>query len=164
MSVSSNQTGVETGLAARGRALATKHQHLLKYLIIGATASAIDVVLFFILFNFVGTSELVAHSISVPTSVLFSFAVNARHNFKTTDHTALRLLSFIIVCTIGYAAGYGVILAVQAPFSDPALGANIGKIASLPVVFVIQYVLNSKITFRKAASSGTGVAGTGADA
>ncbi len=164
MSVSSDQTGTEDGLAARVRGLAVKHHHLLKYLIIGATASAIDVVLFFILFNFVGTSELVAHSISVPTSVLFSFVVNARHNFRTTDHTGLRLLSFIIVCTIGYLAGYGVILAVQAPFGDPALGANVGKIASLPVVFVIQYILNSRITFRSTAPLGTGVAETGAKA
>lgn len=126
-------------------ALARQHQTLIKYFIIGATASAIDVVLFLVLFNLVGTTALVAHSISVPTSVLFSFVVNARHNFKTTDHTALRLLSFVIVCTIGYAAGFGVIELVRAQ----GFGANLGKIASLPVVFVLQYVLNSRITFAK---------------
>ena len=120
------------------------HQRLIRYILIGATASAIDVILFLVLFNVVQTSAIVAHSISVPVSVLFSFFTNARHNFKVADHTALRLLSFVVVCTIGYAAGYAVIVAVVAfGFSE-----NIGKIASLPVVFVIQYALNSRITFR----------------
>jgi putative flippase GtrA len=135
----------DASLTARLATLARRHQTLIKYFIIGATASAIDVVLFLLLYNVVGTTPLVAHSISVPTSVLFSFVVNARHNFKTTDHTALRLASFVIVCTIGYAAGFGVIELCRAQ----GIGANLGKIISLPVVFVLQYVLNSRITFAK---------------
>jgi len=135
---------IATGFAERMRRRFDAHQRLIKYFLIGVTASAIDVCLFLILFNLVGTSAIVAHSISVPVSVLFSFFTNARHNFKTTDHTALRLLSFAVVCTIGYAAGYAVIAAVAASGASE----NIGKIASLPVVFVIQYVLNSRITFR----------------
>lgn len=139
----------DSGLIAKLSALALENQQLLKYLLIGATASAIDVILFFVLFNLVGTSELLAHSISVPTAVVFSFVINARHNFKTNDYALIRFLSFCIVCLIGYAAGYAVIKAVQVLFTDPVMGANIGKIASLPVVFIIQYILNSRITFRE---------------
>lgn len=120
-----------------------QHKHLLKYLLIGGTASMIDVVLFLLIYNAIGASALVAHSISVPTSVLFSFIVNARHNFKTSDHMALRLLSFVVVCTIGYLSGFGVIELCR----QQGIDANIGKIISLPVVFAIQYVLNSRITF-----------------
>jgi putative flippase GtrA len=130
------------------RPVPARHHHLVKYLLIGGTASAIDVVLFLILFNLVGTSALVAHSISVPTSVLFSFFVNARHNFRTSDHMALRLLSFATVCLIGYLAGYAVIAAA----AGAGLGENVGKILSLPVVFLIQYLLNSRITFRRVAA------------
>lgn len=125
-----------------------RHHHLVKYLLIGGTASAIDVALFLVLFNLVGTSALVAHSISVPTSVLFSFFVNARHNFRTSDLMALRLFSFVVVCLIGYLAGYGIIAAAAAA----GLGENVGKILSLPVVFLIQYGLNSRITFRRVAA------------
>lgn len=123
-----------------------QHEQALKYLLIGGAASAIDVLLFMILFNFVGLTEWQSHSISVPTSVLFSFLVNARHNFKTNDYMLLRLASFSMVCLIGFFAGYGVIEAARAMGID----SNIGKIASLPVVFVIQFVLNSRFTFRKA--------------
>jgi dolichol-phosphate mannosyltransferase len=136
--------GGDSGWARAGSRL-RHHQHLLKYLLIGGTASAIDVVLFLLLYNVVGTGALVAHSISVPTSVLFSFIVNARHNFKTSDHMALRLFSFVVVCTIGYLSGFGVIELCR----QQGLDANLGKMISLPVVFALQYVLNSKITFYK---------------
>jgi putative flippase GtrA len=131
-------------------ALAPRYQHLFRYLLIGGMASAIDVLLFMALFNLAGTSTLAAHSVSVPTSVLVSFFVNARHNFHTDDHMALRLLSFVLVCSLGYLAGFGVISAA----SNLGLGANAGKILSLPVVFVVQFVLNSRITFRKSGPKG----------
>jgi putative flippase GtrA len=78
--------------------------------------------------------------------VLFSFTVNARHNFHTSDYIMLRLLSFVAVCVIGYLTGLGMIRLNE----SIGLGANIGKMASLPAVFLIQYTLNSRITFRKA--------------
>jgi putative flippase GtrA len=120
-------------------------EHLVKYFLIGATASAIDVALFMVLFNVAHTTPLMAHSISVPTSVLFSFTVNARHNFHATDHIVLRLISFAVVAGIGYAVGYGIIELSR----SVGLGANLGKILSLPVVFALQYLLNSRITFDK---------------
>ena len=127
------------------RALLRRYEHLIKYFVIGVTASSIDVLLFMFLYNVVGTSELFAHSISVLAGALFSFGVNARHNFKATDRVVFRFFCFFAVCSIGYVIGYMVIAAtVQAGW-----GANIGKIVSLPVVFVTQYVLNSRITFHK---------------
>ncbi|MEL6663748.1 MAG: GtrA family protein [Pseudomonadota bacterium] len=166
MSSQDANTGQSTGLVDRAMGFYRDNEQLVKYALIGGTASAIDVILFFILFNFVFpdtvsflgmemSKELASHSIAVPTSVVFSFVVNARHNFKTEDYGLLRFISFCIVCTIGYAAGYGVIVAVQQFFADPDLGGNIGKLASLPVVFIIQYVLNSKITFRPVPSAAT---------
>lgn len=124
-----------------------EHQTLVKYFLIGGMASAIDVLLFLYLYNVVGTTALTAHTVSVPTSVIFSFVTNARHNFRTNDFLLLRLISFVIVCGIGYLAGLGVITTCGAI----GLGENVGKIASLPVVFVIQFVLNSRITFCKIA-------------
>lgn len=136
------------------RQLLAKHESLIKYFVIGVSASALDVILFMVLFNIVGTTVLVAHSISVPTSILYSFTINARHNFKVNDYLVARLVSFFTVCGIGYVIGYGVIIAVKGMIVsigyDEMLAANLGKLASLPVVFVLQYILNSRVTFRKA--------------
>ena len=98
-------------------------KHLVKYFVIGATASAIDVGLFMMLFNVAHTTPLMAHSISVPTSVLFSFTINARRNFHTADYIVLRLISFAVVATIGYAVGYGIIELSR----SLGFGANLGK-------------------------------------
>jgi dolichol-phosphate mannosyltransferase len=124
-------------------------ERVVKYFIIGATASVIDVALFMVLFNIAHTTPLMAHSISVPASIMFSFTVNSRHNFYTVDHIPLRLTSFAMVATIGYATGYGMIELCR----SVGLGANLGKILSLPLVFVLQYLLNSRITFYKRKST-----------
>jgi putative flippase GtrA len=125
-----------------------QHEHVLKYLLIGGTASAIDVALFMALFNLFDFNEWQSHSISVPVAVLFSFATNARHNFRTSDHLVLRLMSFSLICLLGFFVGYGVIETGRFLGAD----SNIGKLASLPVVFILQYLLNSRITFRKTQS------------
>ncbi len=140
---------IAQSLFERIRALTEGREQLIKYFLIGATASAIDLILYFIIYNGFHTTELFAQSISVPTAIVFSFVVNARHNFKTSDYAWLRFLSFCIVCFIGYAAGLAVILGVQSLFENAMLGGNIGKVVSLPVVFIIQYLLNSKVTFRE---------------
>lgn len=122
-----------------------EHPHLIKYIVIGGAASAIDVGLFLFIYNVLETSILVAHSISVPVSVLFSFSVNARHNFRTDDYLLARLASFVVVCAIGYGVGY----AITAGVASLAFDGNVGKVISLPFVFALQYLLNSQVTFRK---------------
>lgn len=125
--------------------LLIKHRTMVQYFVIGCMASAIDVILFLVLHNVFDQSTLVSQITSVTAAVIFSFFVNARHNFKTTDHAALRLVSFSLVCLFGMGVGYAVIeLGVLA-----SIHPNIGKFISLPVVFIVQFVLNSKITFRK---------------
>ena len=124
------------------------HNQALRYLLIGGAASAIDVLTCLLLFNVLHTTEFMAHSISVPLAVIFSFVVNARHNFKTVDYALLRFVSFCIVCAIGWAVGYGVIMLTQQLLGSAPMITNIGKLLSLPVVFVVQFLLNSKITFR----------------
>lgn len=126
-----------------------RYEHFFKYLLIGASASAIDVLLFSLLFNVLETSVVLAHSVSVPTAVLFSFFTNARHNFRRMDRLPMRLVSFSIVCAIGYALGLGVIVLAMAMGID----ANLAKLLSLPIVFVTQYLLNSRVTFRQFATS-----------
>ena len=135
------------GLAKAANAWLKKHEHLVKYFVIGGSASALDIMIFLFIFNILETTALFAHSISVPTAVVFSFFTNARHNFRRSDYWALRMALFCLVCTIGYAVGYLVIEAVL----WAGLSANIGKIFSLPLVFVTQYTLNSRVTFREMA-------------
>lgn len=130
-----------------GRIAPFQLPHFLKYLLIGALACGIDVGLFLILHNVTGLAPLLAHSVSVPLSVLFSFSCNAALNFRTTDYLALRFLSFAVVAFVGYLTGVMVISARDLL----GLDANFAKALSLPLVFVVQYMLNSLVSFRKTA-------------
>jgi len=115
------------------------------YLVIGGTASAIDVGVFLYLHEIMSVSAIISHSVSIPLSAIFSFTLNAYLNFKKTDKLALRLASFSIVVGIGYLLGVAIIWVFDVYFQT---GGTIGKFVSLPFVFLIQFFLNSKISFR----------------
>lgn len=123
--------------------------YFVKYLGIGSVACALDVGLFLILHNVGGFPPLLAHSISVPIAVLFSFTCNAVLNFGTTDYIPLRFLSFVAVACVGYLAG-AAILSIRDLLG---VDANLAKALSLPLVFALQYSLNSLISFRKVSPS-----------
>jgi putative flippase GtrA len=120
-------------------------KYFVNYLLIGIIASSIDVILFWLFFDIFQEDVSFANAISVSFSALFSFTVNSLYNFKKSDKVFLRLLSFIIVITVGYFAGLYLILFL---INFVGIEAVVSKLISLPVVFLIQYFLNSSISFR----------------
>lgn len=119
---------------------------LAMYFLIGGVASAIDVVLFILLYEWLGTTALIAHSISIPISAVYSFVCNAVFNFRTTDRILTRLFSFSVVVALGYALG-ALIIWLVVTYTD--FGGTIGKLASLPAVFFFQFFLNSRVSFKQ---------------
>jgi len=118
---------------------------LFMYGLIGGVASAIDVGLFIVLHELVGTSALLAHSISIPISAIYSFTCNAWFNFKKTDKLLRRFFSFAVIVFLGYLLGALVIWLIE---TYTGFGGTVGKFVSLPLVFFFQYFLNSRISFR----------------
>ena len=116
-----------------------------KYLLIGSVASFIDVILFWLFYNILQQDIFLSNAISVSLSALFSFASNSLYNFKKSDKVFLRLISFILVIIFGYFSGIYLILLLVNFFEITAV---IAKLLSLPIVFLIQYFLNSSISFR----------------
>ena len=75
------------------------------YIFIGGFAVSIDVGVFLFLHELIGIKALISHSVSVPTSAIFSFSANAFLNFKKTDLLFYRFVSFSIVIGMGYLLG-----------------------------------------------------------
>lgn len=123
-----------------------RNNRLFMYALIGGMASIIDVGLFVLLHELVKLPALVAHSVSIPVSAAYSFVGNAWFNFRTTDRLPGRAVSFAIVVTLGYALGA---LVITLFVSHTPLGGTIGKLVSLPLVFLLQFVLNSQFSFRE---------------
>jgi len=118
----------------------------LMYLLIGGVASGIDVCLFVLLYEWMGTSALLAHSISIPVAALYSFTCNLLFNFRTSDRILGRLVSFSIVIALGYVLGALIICLVV---TYTGSGGTVGKLASLPAVVFFQFFLNSRISFKQ---------------
>ena len=115
------------------------------YIFIGAFAMTIDVGIFLFLHELIGIKALICHSVSVPTSAIFSFLANASLNFKKTDLLLYRFISFSTVIGIGYLLGLLFIFIIDNVLQ---FGGTIGKLVSLPFVVTLQFYLNSRITFK----------------
>jgi len=118
---------------------------ILAYLFIGGIAATIDLGIFVFMYERVGLTAVISHSISVPISAIFSFLCNAFFNFRKTDLLLFRSISFLTVIGLGYLLGIAIIIFVGDILQ---LGGTIGKLVSLPFVFLFQFYSNSKISFR----------------
>ena len=118
---------------------------ILAYLFIGGIAATIDLGIFIFMYERVGLTAVISHSISVPISAIFSFLCNAFFNFRKTDLLLFRSISFLTVIGLGYLLGIAIIIFVGDILQ---LGGTIGKLVSLPFVFLFQFYLNSKVSFR----------------
>ena len=125
--------------------LARARRQLLLYAVIGSLALVTDVGLFAALTLAWEWSPLAAHTVSVPIAGVVSFALNASVNFRRTDRLAARMASFAVVAAMGYTVGALVIWVIAEAGGLPSL---LAKLISLPLVFALQYRLNSRVTFR----------------
>lgn len=132
---------------SRRRALLARHAQLLRYLVIGGGAFVLDLGLFALLMFATDMPPLLANTVSVFASMLFSYLANAFHNFNVRDRMLLRLVSFVAVCGIGYLLSTGLLwIGTDLLALDPTLA----KVLTLPPVVLFQFVLNKRITFRGA--------------
>ncbi|MDN4481935.1 GtrA family protein [Demequina lignilytica] len=129
------------------RALLARYRRFLLYALIGGGAVVVDVGLYAVLAVPVGLHPIAANTTSTFTAMVLSFAANSVLNFKVTDRIVARFLSFALVTGAGYVVSTLILLVLI-----DGLGANalVAKGATLPVVLLLQYTLNKKITFATA--------------
>lgn len=119
--------------------------HLVKYFLIGCTASAIDVITFYILTTVMSFGILSSNAVSIGISASFSFGANAYLNFYRTDKLFVRGFKFFIVILIGYLVSSGLIYIQYFLFN---FNENVAKVVTLPIIFILQYYLNSRFSFK----------------
>lgn len=131
-------------LIDHGVRLIKKNQTMLTYGIIGVSAVFVDLGVFFVLFNYIHIYPVLSTIISVSVATVYSFILNTFYNFRTKDDIATRLGQFAMVSGLG--------MTLSALFVDAMIAidvnANIAKAVSLPPIVIIQYLLNSRVTFR----------------
>ena len=125
--------------------LANQYEQLIVYALFGAMALALDLAIFKILNANFGVNPYIANTISIFISMMFSFSLNAHLNFKTKDKLLARFASFASVTAFGYGVSQVVL---WFGINTLELSDDWSKVLTLPFVFVVQYALNKRFTFK----------------
>lgn len=127
-----------------------RHKTLIRYFGIGVSAALLDLTVFYIGYSLVGLVSPVATLLSVGLATLYAFLLNAFFNFRQTDRLSLRFLSYAAVSGTGLLVSVGFLTLFNVHFG---FNGNLVKLLSLPMIFVLQYWLNKRITFQRFAQA-----------
>jgi putative flippase GtrA len=123
----------------------SKYRNFLLYAVIGVSGVLLDVLTFFLLYNLAHLNPQFANIISTTVGITNNFLWNTFLNFRKRDRLLSRFARFYVVGVVGL----GLTAALLWLFATVlGMDANIVKVGSLPVVLVVQYVLNKKWSFR----------------
>jgi putative flippase GtrA len=126
--------------------LLRKNKQFLFYCLIGGCGTAITCLCYALLVQFAHVHYQIANAVGYGVGTLFSFALNARYNFRTQDKPLLRLASFTGVALLGWAAAAGILALLVGHYRLNALFAYPFVIL---VVLLLQYNLNRLVSFKK---------------
>jgi putative flippase GtrA len=122
-----------------------KFEKIILYGIIGGIAVVIDVGIFWLLTSNTNMPTLAANALSVGIAMVYSFLTNAFFNFRETKGLLKRFILFTLVTAFGYVISSLMLYVLSDLWGwDKVVVKNL----SLPVVFVVQFILNSRITFK----------------
>ena len=119
-------------------------RNIVLYGIFGLISAGFDFCMFLLLLNVFGIQELVANTISIHCGIGLSFTLNRNFNFKKTDKTAKRAITFYLV---GLA---GLVLSNVILYIGMQLGFQVEyvKLFSIIVVAAFQFLMNKLVTFK----------------
>lgn len=135
-----------SSISSRIRTLVVSQKTLVLYFCIGASASLIDLGAFFFFYSVIGVASPLATTYSVSIATIYAFLLNAFLNFKMTDRFLLRFLSYAMVSGVGLTISAFLLFVFNVSLG---FDGNVIKIISLPLIFLVQYFLNKKITFQE---------------
>ncbi len=136
------------------RYLLNKHIVLIRYFFIGISAAVLDLGVYAILFNYFDWTALMSTTVSIMIATVYAFSLNMVFNFKTKGNVILRLISYSSVSAVGLLISISMLYF----FTDiQGYDGNLIKILSLPLIFIVQYILNKNITFRKVGNKKSGL-------
>lgn len=125
--------------------LAKKNKQFLLYSIIGSIAAGTDISIFTILVKVLSFNVLLSNAISNTIGTSISFILNRQFNFKVKDNALKRFIIFSIVGIIGLGIST---ICLYILVDRLGIEEIFSKLITLIFVVIVQYTLNSKISFK----------------
>lgn len=113
------------------------------YAVIGGISAATDAGVFYLLFRLAGFDEFLVNLISTHCGIFLSFFLNRNFNFRKTDQTGRRFVSFYLTGLLGLALSSAILWAGGRLGIPPM----IAKLFSIVVVAVTQFLINRTVAF-----------------
>lgn len=121
------------------------HSRFVRYSLIGLCGASLDYVVFLLL-TYLGIPYLVANALGCFLGMSCNFQLNLRFNFKTDNAALFRFASWLMIGFSGLGlSSMGLVVFIERLY----LPIWFSKLLVMVGVVGYQYVLNSRITFRK---------------
>lgn len=125
-------------------AIVKKYRQFVLYSLIGISGATLDFLLFVLLYQVFGIDPAIATVISISAGIVNNFFLNAKYNFKLTTHWPKRLLAFYAIGLVGIVVSVFIITLLHNVFG---VNAALAKAISIPIIVVLQYSLNRRVSF-----------------
>jgi putative flippase GtrA len=116
----------------------------LLYCLCGGLGVVTDYVVFYLSLN-AGVWYQYANVLGYLAGTLISFSLNRIFTFALRDRVLKRLAMFLAVASVGFASS-ALLLWLLVDWGQ--LDARVAKLITLPMVVVLQFALNRRITFK----------------
>jgi putative flippase GtrA len=123
-----------------------RFRNLILYGLIGCFTSGLDFLVFTLLVQCISLHYIIANCISVLVGISTSFYLNRKYNFKVTDKTIRRFLTFLAVGLCGLMLSN---LILWVGITQLHYNEILTKLASIVLVVFFQFLFNKFITFKK---------------
>lgn len=123
---------------------------LIRYALFGGVGATSDFVIYSVML-WVGLPYVLDNICGYVCGTVISFFLNRKFTFKVSNRISLRLLSFLMIAVTGLGVSTLLVQLFVEVFSFQAIPA---KLMTLPAVFLLQFTLNSLVTFRRRRDQG----------
>lgn len=121
-----------------------QNRQLIIYLLIGTSAALVDLFFFLYFYRNLSVAPTAATMLSMFISMCYGFAMNIFYNFNVYDRLFSRFMSYAFVSVFGMILS----TASLSLFAETlSLNAEAVKIVMLPLIALLQYTINRRISF-----------------
>ena len=120
-------------------------QHFVRYVMFGTTSVLFGWLMLILFVKFTSMNNYVAYYVSGHFGIGLSFILNYRFNFQLTNHFWWRFFQKYMVALSGIVVGHFFVLSVISFFDNNLI---LTSFFSYFIVFIYQYILNKKFTYR----------------
>lgn len=127
------------------------YMKFVKYMGVGVLGTAVDLAILFSLVSFFGMYYLFANIISYSAGTVVNFFLNKRYTFNNTyKKVHFQFMSFAAVAAVGWVLSEILLyIFVDHIFMDSSnLTIMISKVIATFIVFVYNYIVNKRTTFK----------------